>query len=240
MLAHAVGAQLLHGAALVGLEDVGHPQLGAGVLEVPGQAETDLADALDGHAQALEVVAAEAVTHRRADADEHPVGGGWRGIAVAAAAVEGLALTGAGHVAGALGHDLHLGHAGAGVGRGDVAPAELVDEVAHGLEQRLALAAARVADDHRLAAAQRQARQRGLVGHAARQAQHVAQGLLVAGVVPHAAAAEGRAEGGVVHGDDGLEAAGRVVAEDHLLVVVEVDMGEDGHGDSLFLLDMEC
>src|SRR5690606_7845971 len=109
-----------------------------------------------------------------------------RRVAVTQAAVQGLALAGAGHVAGALGHDAHLRHPGAGVCGGDVAPAETVDEVAHGLEQRLALVAARIADDHRLATAQRQARQRRLVGHAAGQAQHVAQGLLVGGVAPHA------------------------------------------------------
>jgi hypothetical protein len=113
--------------------------------------------------------------------------------------------------------------------RGDIAPAEAVDEIAHGLEQRLALAGVRVADDHRLAATQRQARQGRLVGHAARQAQHIAQRLLVRGVVPHAAAAQGRAEGTVVDGDDGFQAAGLVVAVDHLFVLIEVDVGEDGH-----------
>ncbi|MNE03299.1 hypothetical protein D3C80_957950 [compost metagenome] len=227
-----MGAQLADRALYVGIDDVGDEQLGAGRVQVAGEAEADLADALDRYLQTPEVVAAEAVAHRGLQADEHPVGGGRRRIAV-----EAFARLGAGHVAGAPGHQLHLGHPGAGVGGADVAPAEAVDQRAHRLEQRRALAAVRVADDHRLAAAQWQVGQRRLVGHAARQAQHVAQRFLVAGVGPHAAAAEGRTQGGVVDGDDGLEAAGLVVAEDDLLVLVELAVGKHGHrGTSGFLL----
>ncbi|MCY1533494.1 hypothetical protein D9M68_688230 [compost metagenome] len=216
--------------------DVADPELGAGVLEVLGQGEAHLADALDGHAQAGEVVAAEAVLHRHADTDEGAIGGRRRRVAIAGAAAQGFAGAGAGHVAAALGHDAHFGDAGAGVGGGDVAAAQAVDEIAHGLEQRLALVAMRVADDHGLAAAQRQVGQGRLVGHAAGQAQHITQRLFVIQVGPHAAAAQGRAEVAVVDGDDGLEAGRLVVAEDHLLVIVELDMGEDGHGIPLILV----
>ncbi|MCY1544389.1 hypothetical protein D9M68_802680 [compost metagenome] len=87
-----------------------------------------------------------------------------------------------------------------------------------------------VADDHGLATAQRQVGQGRLVGHATGQAQDIAQGLFVVHVGPHAAAAQGRAEVAVVNGDDGLEAGCLVVAEDHLLVIIELDMVEDGHG----------
>lgn len=142
---------------------------------------------------------------------------------------ERLALPGAGHMTGALGHDAHFGHTGARVRRGDIAPAQAVDEITHGLEQRLALAVMRVADDHGLAATERQACQGRFVGHATRQTQHVAQRLLVTGVVPHAATAQRRAKGAVMNGDDGFQAAGLVVAIDHLFVLIEVDVSEDGH-----------
>jgi hypothetical protein len=68
------------------------------------------------------------------------------------------------------------------------------------------------------------------VGHAARQAQDVADGIVFAGVVPHAAAAERRAEIGVVHRDDGFQAAGVVAAENHLFVIGKITQGKNGHG----------
>ena len=79
----------------------------------------------------------------------------------------GLKLGGANDMAGSLGEGLHFRLAGARVGRGDVAPAEAVDEIAHGVQQRLALAGMRIADDHRLAATELEAGQRGLQRHAA-------------------------------------------------------------------------
>ena len=136
----------------------------------------------------------------------------------------------------ALSHDLHFRHAGAGVGGGDIAPAEAFDKITHGLEQRRALAGMRGADDYRFTATQRQVGQGRFVGHAARKAQHIAQRFIVIGVGPHAATAEGRAEVAVVNGNNRLQAAGLVVAVDHLLVVVEIDMGKHGHGSSLMVL----
>ncbi|MNJ56071.1 hypothetical protein D3C77_516000 [compost metagenome] len=131
-------------------------------------------------------------------------------------------------MAAALGHDAHFGDAGAGVGGGDVAAAQAVDEISHGLEQRLALVAMGVADDHGLATAQRQVGQGRLVGHATGQAQDIAQGLFVVHVGPHAAAAQGRAEVAVVNGDDGLESGDGVVGEVQRLQPGGFHHGEHG------------
>src|SRR5690606_4403237 len=133
------------------------------------------------------------------------------------------------HMTGALGHDAHLGYAGTGIRRSDIAPAQAVDEIAHGLEQGLALAGVRVANDHRLAATQWQTRQRRVVGDAAPQAQHIALRLLLRGVVPDAVATLRRTRGAVVNGDDVFQATGLVVAVDRLFLLIEVDVCENGH-----------
>src|SRR3546814_4589954 len=67
-------------------------------------------------------------------------------------------------------------------------------------------------------------------GQAARKTQHVGQRLGLAGIRPHAAAAEGGAAARVVNGDDGLQAAQGIVTEDDLLVAVEFPVLENGHG----------
>ena len=90
-------------------------------------------------------------------------------------------------------HEVHVGRAGAHVFRRDVATAERIDEATVRAEHHLALGGAVVADDHGLAAAEVQPGNRVLVGHAARQSQGVDDRLFVAGVVPEARAAEGRA-----------------------------------------------
>src|SRR3546814_20079201 len=54
----------------------------------------------------------------------------------------------------------------------------------------LALACVRITDDHRLAAAKLESGQRGFQRHPARQAQHIAQGIVVIGVGKHPAATE--------------------------------------------------
>ena len=47
---------------------------------------------------------------------------------------KGLTQLRTGYMARALSHDLHFRHAGAGVGGGDIAPAEAFDKITHGLE----------------------------------------------------------------------------------------------------------
>ena len=100
---------------------------------------------------------------------------------------------------GALARDVvHVGRERADVARGVVATAERLHVPAVGAQQRLGLQARRVADDDGLAAAEVEARERGLVGHAAREVEDVAQRVGRRGVGVEAGAAEGGAEGGRV------------------------------------------
>src|SRR5215210_6899922 len=111
----------------------------------------------------------------------------------------------------------------------DVTPAQGLHVTAEGAEQRLRLVPLGVADDHGLPAPQIQAARGGLVGHPVRETQGVHHGLLLGGVGPHAASAQGGAQGGVVDGDDGAQARGLVVAEHELLVAVLRHLFEDMH-----------
>jgi hypothetical protein len=139
-------------------------------------------------------------------------------------------LVHAGHVLGLAVHVFHVVDVDADVFGGDVAAAQRFDELAERAEQRFALVLRRVADDHGLAAADVQARHRVLVGHAAREAQHVVQRVGLGLVRPHARAAQRGAEHGVVDGDDGLQARILVVAEHDLLVAVGVEGFENHRG----------
>lgn len=145
------------------------------------------------------------------DAAKDAVGGYRRGIAAASGE--------AGGVVGFAGHGGEVLDRGADILGGDVAAAETVDEAAEAPPQGLALVPVRVADDDRLAAAQRQAGDGGLEGHGARQAQHVLKRLVLRLIGPHAHPAERRAEGGVVDRDDALQSGRRVFAEHHLLML---------------------
>jgi len=133
------------------------------------------------------------------------------------------------HVAGALAHEGHFSNPGAGVRRRDVASAHALDKTAHCLKQRLALVFARVTNDHRLAATQWQPGQRRLVRHATGQAQHIVQGLLLVGIGPHAATAQGWPQARVVHRNNGLEARGLVMTELDVFVVIEFGVGKNRH-----------
>jgi hypothetical protein len=79
------------------------------------------------------------------------------------------------------------------------------------------LSFAGIADDHGLAAAEVEAGERVLVGHAAGQVQHVLERLGLGGVRIEAGAAEGGAERGGVDRDDRAQTGGLVVAVDDLL-----------------------
>jgi hypothetical protein len=116
------------------------------------------------------------------------------------------------------GDDVHVLAVGAHVAGGDVAAAEGGDEPAVGAQQRLGLDLGGVADDDGLAAAVVQPGQCVLVGHGDRQAQHVGQCLVLAGVRVETGAAEGGAQCGGVDADDRLEAAVAVLAEGDLFV----------------------
>ena len=81
--------------------------------------------------------------------------------------------------------------------------------------------------DHALAAAERQARDRGLEGHRPREPQRVAHRRARVGVGPHAAAAERRAARRRVDGDDRVQARPPPAADEQRLVG-ERFLGVDG------------
>src|SRR5690606_28508738 len=110
-----------------------------------------------------------------------------------------------------------------------VAPVQAVDKAAHGAQQLGCFLAGGIGDDHGFSTAQWQLRHGGFVGHAAGQAQHVGEGLFIAGIGMHSASAEGRTERGVVHGDDGAQSALLVEAKQHLLVLVVMRVVEKIH-----------
>src|SRR5690606_9422595 len=68
--------------------------------------------------------------------------------------------------AGLAGHEVHVLAVGAHVAGGDVTAAERLDEAPVRAQQPLALVSGGIADDDGLAAAEVEARQRVLVGHA--------------------------------------------------------------------------
>jgi len=72
-----------------------------------------------------------------------------------------------------------------------------------------------------------------LVAHPLRQTPNVGERIGGVGVGPHPAAADSRSAHGRVHGEDGLEARGRVGGEKDLLVVVEGRMVVNAHGEVL-------
>ena len=163
------------------------------------------------------------MAQRRFDADEDAERGIGRGIAEAGGAR-------AAHMGGFGGDNLHVVGRDADVLGGEIGSGQPLHLPAEGAQQLGRLLAARVGDDHRLAAAEVEAGERVLVGHAARQAQRVGQRLAARGIGPHPAAAERRAEPGVMHRDDGLEAGGGIVTLHHLLVAGEFGMIENGGG----------
>ena len=101
-----------------------------------------------------------------------------------------------------LPHHGKVGEADADIVGDDVLAVHALHHAAHGPEQLGRFLAGRVPEDHRLAAAIGQVADRRLVGHAAREAQHVGQGFALVRVGPHAAAAEGGPEHGIVNCDD--------------------------------------
>jgi hypothetical protein len=136
----------------------------------------------------------------------------------------------AGDVLGDGADELHVLEPGARVLGGDVVPAEVVDEARERQEDGGAIEVrVRRPDEDRLPAAVRQVGERGLVGHAARQAQGVDQRVLVLGVWQEAAAAERRPQAGVVDGDDRAQPAGRVARQVDLAVVVTGHVPEHVH-----------
>jgi len=96
-----VCAQLLHGQLHLAVVDVADQQFGPGGVQLLGQGITDVAQALDRHAQALEVITAQACHRGGTDTGEYAHGGMRRRVASGA---------GAGDIAGVLGDAVHVGH----------------------------------------------------------------------------------------------------------------------------------
>ena len=144
---------------------------------------------------------------------EDPVGGQHGRVAAAA-----VGLRPAVREARLAGHDVEVGVVGADVARGQVAPAERLDEPAVGAQQRLGLVGAGVADDDGLAAAEVEAGEAVLVRHARREGQDVGEGGRLVGVRVEPRAAERRSERRRMDGDDRPQPRLGVVAEDDLLV----------------------
>ena len=201
--------------------DVGDEEAGAGLGQVAAQGVTDAAQALHGDADAAQLGASQAVLDGRPNGHVDAERRHRRRVAAAA--------RGAAHEPRLRGDDVHVGGRGADVLGGDVAPAERIDKAPEGAHEVGALVAPGVAEDDRLAAADGQAGDGRLVGHAARQAQGVGQRLVVRCIVPHAAPAKGRAEARVVDGDDAFEAGRGVGTEGDQFVVLEIGARENGH-----------
>ena len=181
-----------------------------------------MAQALDGDADAGQVVPAEPVPDGGPDAEPDPARRHRRGIAAAVARA-------AEHVAGLLAGPVHVLGRGPDVLARVVAPAEALDRPAERPEQRLGLVRLRIADDHGLAAAISQVGHGGLEGHAPREPEHVGERVGLAAVGPHPAAADRRAERRVMDGDDRLEPAIPIEEEAYLLVRVERRRAEHVH-----------
>ncbi len=192
---------------------VGDIQLGTAVTQQLHQFHPDVTQALHRDAGLAHFLMAELEAHRRHQRLKRAVGGE-RGRITGAA----MDLVHAGHELALQVDVLHVVDIGADVLGGDVASAQRIDIATEGTEQHLGLVRFGVADDHRLAATDVEAGQCILVGHRPAQAQRIGQRLVGAGVRTHAHAAQGRAKGGVVDGDDRLQAGVVVVAEHHLFV----------------------
>ena len=113
---------------------------------------------------------------------------------------------------------------------GDVQPVQAVDETAHSQEQGFGLEGLGIADDDALATAQAGFGHGGLVAHPPGQPQHIRHGLFLGAVGEHTHAAQGLAEGCVVHSDEGVQARGLVHAAHHFLVVRDGDFGDFHRG----------
>ena len=203
------------------LVDVGHDQLPPGLRTVAGHGIADMAEALDGNGAARQRIGAGGMLQRRLDADKDAECGIGRGVAQPS-------RSGSESMPGAPGDDFHVIRGDANVLGRNITAAESLDLAAERLQQRCGLVFPGIAEDHRLAAAKRQAGKGVLVGHAFRQPQHVGKRLVRVGIVPHPATAERRTEARVVDRDDAEEAAGRIMTEYHVLVAGKLRVVEYG------------
>jgi hypothetical protein len=192
-----------------------------------GEAAGDAAGALDGDVETGEAGLAEAAAGGGADSEEDSVAG----VRARIAADRAFGHRQAGDVAGLLRHLDEVGHADSDVFGGDVGAAQPLDGPAIGGEHLGGLGPGRVGEDHRLAAAEREAGHRILEAHAAREAERVADRVAALGIMPEAHAARARAEVGRVDADDGLQAGFAIGDEMDDLVIVEIGIIPGGMHD---------
>ncbi|MNP09119.1 hypothetical protein D3C76_1012110 [compost metagenome] len=204
IVGYRVRTELLHRQLDLAVVDVADQQLGTGGVQLFGQGKTDVAQALDGDAQAFEIIAAQPGHRRGANAGKHAhrrVRGGVAG------------RRGAGDVLGLLGDAIHVRHRGATVDGGDVAPVELIDTTSEGFKERSAIGHMDGANNHRHAAALGQPGQRRLIAHALGKAHGILDRRFVAGIGKVSTATQGRPETAVMNGNDRLQPGGRVDAQ---------------------------
>ena len=184
----------------------------------------DPAEPLHGDPAPGHVGGAEHLVEGGADPGEHPAGG-QRGRVAGAPEP----LVDRPHEVGLAGDVDHLLGRGAQVGTGAEAAGEQLHEPPEGPQQHPLVGGAVLLEQHRLAAAAGQVGEGELVGHALGEPQGVLERVLLGGVRLVPGAAAGRAEGGVVDGDDRPHPGLPVEAEHHLLVAVLGHLVEDAH-----------
>ena len=213
---------------LVGIEIRNSQYRAVGVKKV-GEALANVSDTLDRHSYALESVASERMLHRGADPNVTAVGGPGKRITAMRNALRILLVGDSRYVGGRLCHQAHVRDRGARILGCNVPAAHPIDARAHCAEQCRCLVAPRVPDQDGFAATEREACQCRLIGHAPREPEHVAQGLLATRVRMHANAAERRAERGVVDRDDCAQPRLAHFEERYFLVTVELLVLEYTH-----------
>ncbi|MNG02225.1 hypothetical protein D3C84_852430 [compost metagenome] len=112
-----------------------------------------------------------------------------------------------------LGNAIHVQRRGAAVYRSDEASLQGLDKATKGFKQGRTVFHVRVANDHRLAATQWQASQRGFVAHALGQAYGIDHGAVIVWVGQVTTAAHGRSQVFAVNGDHRFQTGWRVDAQ---------------------------
>ncbi len=207
---HGARTEIVHHALHALGVDVGHHELRARLVQLPGQIVAHVPRALHRDGLAGERIGAPVEASRRLHRPEDTVRRHRRRVARLARE--------AGDVVGFHVHELHVARARAHVLRRDVPATLHFHEPAVCAEDHLARLRAVVADDHGLAATEVQPRDGVLVSHPPRQSQRVDNGLFIGGVAPEARPAERGAERGAVYGDDPSVSRRRIAAEHELLV----------------------
>src|SRR5690242_5285885 len=95
-----------------------------------------------------------------------------------------------------------------------------MDEACQRAQPRLALIAPWIADNNALAPTIRGPARRALIRHAARQSQHILDGVRLALIRPHAYAPGSRAERGIMNGDDGAQSQRFFLAEEEVFIII--------------------